>query len=131
MNKTVKIAIGVTVVATLYFIGKYLYKKSRTPDDLTLDITNVDNETKSFDYEVKRNGASLTSGKFSVTQPTFGFVSGKNKMIVTNNKTNVELIGKSVGEKKFYKKVKFDEPNDGVGSKLGAVVKDLLIKVNK
>jgi|LakMenEpi03Aug12_release.lakeMendotaPanAssembly.Ray.scaffolds.fasta_scaffold125847_6 hypothetical protein len=130
MNKTYKILIGLTAFAGLYFIGRHLYRKSKIADDLTLDITNLNNENKSFDYEVKKNGELLTSGKFDIKQPSFGFVDGKNKLIVTNNKSSVELVGKSVDQKKFRQKVKFSDKKGSEGQ-LEASVKDLLIKPTK
>jgi hypothetical protein len=130
MNKTYKILIGLTAFAGLYFIGRNLYRKSKIADDLTLDITNLDNEKKSFDYEVKKNGALLTSGKFDINQPSFGYVDGKNKLIVTNNKSNVELVGKSVDQKMFRQRVKFSDKKGSEGQ-LEASVKDLLVKATK
>ena len=130
MNKTYKILIGVTAVAGLYCIGRHLYRKSKIADNLTLDITNIDNEKKSFDYEVKKNGALLTSGKFDIKQSTFGYVDGKNKLIVTNNKTNVVLIGKSLDQTMFHQKVKFSDKKGSEGQS-EASLKDLLAKATK
>jgi hypothetical protein len=57
-------------------------------------------------------------------------VDGKNKLIVTNNKSNVELVGKSVDQKMFRQRVKFSDKKGSEGQ-LEASVKDLLVKATK
>ena len=115
--KTRNILIGSGALIVLYLVGRYLYRKSRTPEKLTLDVTNIDNDKKSFDYSVKKeDGSILTSGNYNVRDLDVVFVDGVNRFTITADykKEGALILGKSLKETQFLKRVNFEQSNDGL-----------------
>lgn len=115
--KTKNILIGAGALAVLFFVGRYLYRKNRTPEKLTLDVTNVDDANKSFDYSVKKeDGSVLTSGKYNVRDLDVVFVDGKNRVtIIPDYKKEGALItGKSLKDTQFVKRVAFKKEGETI-----------------
>ena len=109
------IIIGVVATIGIFLLGRYYWKKSKTPDKLTLDVTNVDDIGKTFSYVVKKeDGSILTQGDFNVMDLDKMEVLGKNKFTITTDFTKNHAIvqAESLGQRQFYKKVKFKSPND-------------------
>jgi hypothetical protein len=122
--KTRNILIGSGVLVVLYFVGRYLYRKSRTPEKLTLDVTNIDDAKKSFDYVVKKeDGSVLTSGKYNVRDLDVVFVDGVNRFTISADylKEGALLTGKSLKETQFLKKIAFKKEGDGLSQLANAI----------
>jgi hypothetical protein len=120
-NRNILIGLGALVGTIL--IARYLYRKNNTPDKLSLDVTNIDDDNKSFDYVVKNeDGSVLTSGSFNVRDLDKVEVLGKNRITISTDYTKsfANITGYSVNKKQFNKKVKFKE-QDGV-QQLGATL---------
>lgn len=120
-NRNILIGLGALVGTIL--IARYLYRKNNTPDKLSLDVTNIDDDNKSFDYLVKNgDGSLLTSGSFNVRDLDKVEVLGKNRITISTDYTKsfANITGYSVSQKQFNKKVKFKE-QDGV-QQLGATL---------
>jgi len=108
--KTRNILIGTGAFVVLFLIGRYLYRKNQTPEKLTLDVTNIDDANKSFDYTVKKeDGSVLTSGKYNVRDLDVVFVDGKNRVTISPDykKEGALITGKSLKDTQFLKKVAF------------------------
>ena len=120
-NRNILIGLGALVGTIL--IARYLYRKNNTPDKLSLEVTNIDDDNKSFDYLVKNgDGSLLTSGSFNVRDLDKVEVLGKNRITISTDYTKsfANITGYSVNQKQFNKKVKFKE-QDGV-QQLGATL---------
>jgi len=121
------IIIGVGVLIGAYFIGKYLYKRSRTPEKLTLKTSNKNDVNKSVEYEVLReDGSILTSGSFSVRDMDKTDVFGKNRVSISTDykKDKIIFAGKSVDKTQFFEKIKFvneDEGLENLATTIGAI----------
>jgi hypothetical protein len=122
--KTRNILIGSGALVVLFLIGRYLYRKSRTPEKLNLDVTNIDDAKKSFDYVVKKeDGSVLTSGKYNVRDLDVVFVDGKNRVTISPDykKEGALITGKSLKETQFLKKIAFKKEGDALNQLATAI----------
>ena len=111
-KKQLNILLGVGAVVGGALLLRYLYKKSQVPDVLTIELSNLNNATQSFDYIIYKNDREFKKGTFNTRMPSEAFVQFKNKIQFDNNLKSITITGTSANSEQFKKLIKFKESND-------------------
>lgn len=111
-KKQLNLLFGVGALIGGYLIVRHFYKKSQTPDELTIEVSNVNNKTQSFDYIIYRNGSEYKKGVFNTRMPSEAFVHFKNKIQFNNELNSVIISATSADKEQFKKIIKFKKSND-------------------
>ncbi len=107
-----KIILGAIALVGTYFVAKMLYKRSKTPDLLRLELSNLNNAKQSLDYKIFLNDRIWKEGSFDTRSASRGDVDYKNAVIFENKLESIQITGTSLDNIQFDTLVKFKKSKD-------------------
>lgn len=111
-KKYLNVLLGAGALIGGYFLFRYFYKNSQVPDELTIELSDINNGNQSFNYVVMKNGSEFKKGVFTTMMPSEAFIQFKNKIQFINNLDSVTIIGTSSDKEQFRKIIKFKRSTD-------------------
>lgn len=111
-KKKLNLILGIGVLLGSYLIVRHFYKKSQTPDELTIEVSNLNNKNQSFDYVILKNGTEFKKGSFNTRMPSEAFIQFKNKIQFDNGLNSITISGTSADTSQFKKIIKFKKSDD-------------------